>query len=77
MSHDALYSNIHKRWQEVMMVPPQNVGPLTPYYKKVVPFFKTAPWRIIIPIALLVIAIAMISTNFTAAQITSILQRAF
>jgi hypothetical protein len=75
--NDNLYQNFHKRWQEVMLLPPQHMGPLTPVYKRLVPYLKTAPWRILIPIALFLIALSMLLTNFTAAQVTSILQKAF
>ncbi len=74
---DRLYENFLKKWEEVTELPPQTVGPLTPLYKRTVPFIKADPWRILIPLAfVLAISIALF-VHATAAQITSFLQGSF
>lgn len=77
MKPDPLYEKFIQKWEEVTEMPPQTVGPLTPVYKKTVPLLKIAPWRILIPLAFVVIAGLFLMLQITAAQITSILQRGF
>lgn len=60
-----------------MLLPPQQVGPLTPIYKRAVPFFKVAPWRILIPAAFIVVVSLFFLLEITAAQITTLLQKGF
>ncbi len=74
---DVLYQNFKNRWEKVMILPTQTVGPLTPIYKRTVPFLKVAPWRILIPIAFIVVAVLFFLLEITAAQITTLLQRGF
>ncbi len=74
---DKLYNNFFEKWKEVTELPPQQVGPLTPFYKRTVPFLKIAPWRILVPLAVLLVAAVALLVNSTAAQIATILQRGF
>lgn len=74
---DALYQKLVKRWEEVTDLPPQTVGPLTPYYKNAVRRLKVMPWP-----ALVVAAIAMVVGIYfvlgsAITILTSILQRGF
>jgi len=73
----TLYENFYSRWQEVVELPPQTVGPLTPVYKRVAPFLKHAPWRILIPIALILVCLVALVHNLTAPQVASLLQKGF
>lgn len=77
MSDDALYQKFLQRWEEVTELPPQKVGPLTPVYKLTVPFFKTAPWRVLIPLSVVLVVFAAVLFEVTAAQVASVLQRGF
>lgn len=45
---DAVYQKFVKRWEEVTDIPPQSLGPLTPYYKMVVARFKVMPWPLLV-----------------------------
>lgn len=75
---DSLYRNFYKRWDEVTQLPPQRLGILTPAYKKVIPLFKNAPWRIIVPLVLVsVTAGVFVLQGITATQIASLLQGGF
>ncbi|HCS79189.1 TPA: hypothetical protein DIV55_05630 [Patescibacteria group bacterium] len=77
MNKDLLYQQFYRRWIEVVDLPPQTIGPLTPVYKRVVPFLKHAPWRILIPVALILVCIVALVHNLTAPQVASLLQRGF
>lgn len=74
---DRLYQSFFAKWQEVTEMPPQTVGPLTPLYKKTVPYLKVAPWRILGPLSLVLAALVALLMEVTAVQIASILQRGF
>ena len=77
MNNKTLYQNFYSRWIEVVDLPPQTIGPLTPLYKRAVPFFKQAPWRILIPIALIIVCVVALVHNLTAPQVASLLQKGF
>jgi len=77
MSKNNLYHNFYQKWREVTELPTQTVGPLTPLYKKTVPFFKTAPWRILAPLAFLLVCIGALLLELTAVQVASVLQKGF
>ena len=73
----SLYTNFLQKWTEVVELPPQTVGPLTPVYKRAVPFLKVDPWRVLLPLSLILIVAIVLFLEATAVQITSILQRGF
>lgn len=77
MKSDPLYEKFIKRWEEVTEVPPQTVGALTPVYKKTVPYFKVAPWRVIVPAVFIFSAFVALLLEITAVQVASILQKGF
>lgn len=41
---DLTYLKFVKRWEEVVELPPQTLGPLTRVYKLVTKRLKTMPW---------------------------------
>lgn len=41
---DATYQKFVARWEEVMDLPPQTLGPLTPFYKALIRRLKVMPW---------------------------------
>lgn len=43
MKKDKLYRLLKKRMMLMSSLPPQEVGILTPYWRKVIPHFKTMP----------------------------------
>ena len=74
---DALYQKFVKRWEEVMDLPPQTVGPLTPYYKKLVARLKVMPWPVLV-IGSVVLVIGLYLLLGSAITIlVSVLQRGF
>lgn len=77
MKSDALYQKFVQKWDEVTELPPQTVGPLTPVYKRTVPIFKVAPWRLFVPLAFTLAAGFALILQVTAVQIATLLQRGF
>lgn len=75
MKNDPLYARFVQKWDEVTEVPPQTVGLLTPFYKRTVPYFKYAPWRIMVPFAFVTAVSIALLLEFTATQIASWLQK--
>ena len=74
---DALYERFQKKWNEVTDLPPQTVGPLTPYYKMITKRLKVMP----LPILFLLSSACILALFFVFGSgitfITSILQRGF
>ncbi len=77
MKNDRLYQNFYHKWEEVTALPTQTVGPLTPLYKKTVPLFKEAPWRVLIPAAFVLVCMTILVLELTATQVATFLQRGF
>ena len=74
---DALYNKFVQRWEEVTDLPPQTVGPLTPYYKKVVTKLKVMPWPLLVAGALVIVICLYLLIGSTVTLLVSILQRGF
>lgn len=74
---DQLYQKFKHRWKEVTELPPQTLGPLTPVYKRTVPYFKIAPWRVLVPLSFIMVAFVALILEITATQVASLLQRGF
>lgn len=74
---DALYNKFVKRWEEVTELPPQTVGPLTPYYKAIVRRLKVMPWPVLVLAAILLVSGIYFLIGSAVVILTSILQRGF
>lgn len=74
---DKMYQKFLAKWEEVTELPTQEVGSLTPLFKRTVPYFKVAPWRVLLPLSFLLVASTALFFEQTAAQVASILQRGF
>jgi len=74
---DALYNKFVKRWEEVTDLPPQKIGPLTPFYKKAVMRLKVMPMPLLIIGSLLVVICLYLFIGSTVTLLVSILQRGF
>jgi hypothetical protein len=74
---DTTYKKFVKRWQEVTDLPPQNVGPFTPAYQKVVKRLKVMPWPALAILSLGVVFLIYIVLGSAITLIASILQRGF
>lgn len=51
---DTTYQKFMKRWEEVMELPPQTLGPLTPLYKFITKRMKVTPlpWFVVVSVLL-------------------------
>ena len=77
MKKDKLYSLLVAKMQEVTIVPPQTVGPLTPIYKKVAAQLKVYPWRWAFMISVSVTFLAYFLFGGMLVKIASMLQYGF
>lgn len=77
MENDFFYQQLVAKMQQVSIVPPQNMGPLTPLYKRLVPQFKHFPFKALIPLSLLAILFAYLIFGTKLVRLASILQFSF
>lgn len=74
---DHLYKKFVKRWEEVTDLPPQTLGPLTPYYKTIVKRLKVMPWLSLVVISLAVVVGLYLLMGGAITFLVSILQKGF
>jgi hypothetical protein len=74
---DKLYPKFVKRWEEVTEIPTQDVGPLTPYYKRIVSRLKVMPWTILILGAVVTVLAIYFLMGPAVTLVVSVLQRGF
>jgi hypothetical protein len=75
--NDTLYAKFVKRWEEVTDLPPQTMGPLTPWYKKAVVRLKVMPWPALVGVSVLVVLGIYLLIGSAVTLLVSILQRGF
>lgn len=71
------YQLLLAKMHEIASIPPQEVGPFTPMYKKVAPYFKFSPWRATSAISFLSAFFLYLLLGATLVRIVSILQFGF
>ena len=76
MNND-MYRRFVKRWEEVTDLPPQTVGPFTPYYKALVRRLKVMPWPLLVFGSSLIVLSLYLLIGSTITFIVSILQKGF
>jgi hypothetical protein len=74
---NQLYENFVAKWEEVMEVPPQTVGPFTPFYKKVTKKLKVMPFPVLIMLSIGIVFGICVLIGSTITLLVSILQRGF
>lgn len=74
---DATYQKFVKRWEEVVEIPPQSLGPLTQFYKRTTKRLKVMPWPWFVCGSLLVAAVLYVVFGSAVSVIASLLQRGF
>ena len=74
---DARYERFQKNWNEVTDLPPQTVGPFTPYYKMVTKRLKIMPLPKLIIISIICILALLYIFGSGITFLASILQRGF
>jgi hypothetical protein len=74
---DALYQKFVKRWEEVIELPTQTMGPLTPLYKQMTRRLKVMPWPWLIVVAVCAVAGVFFLIGSAVTFLVTILQRGF
>ena len=74
---DTTYRRFVKRWEEVTDLPPQTVGPLTPYYKAIARRLKVMPWPVLVLGSVLLVIGLYLILGSAVTLIVSLLQRGF
>ncbi len=66
-----------RRWQETTDIPPQTIGPFTPYYKELTKRLKVMPLPILIAISLILVGGMLYLIGPAITSYASLLQRGF
>lgn len=74
---DPQYQKFVKRWQEVTDLPPQTVGPFTPWYKRITKRLKVWPWPVILLVSILVVIGLYYLLGSAITYLVTLLQRGF
>lgn len=74
---DSLYQKMVQRWEEVTDLPPQTLGPLTPYYKKLVRRLKVMPWPMLVVVSSAVVIGLYLVIGSTITFFVTLLQKGF
>lgn len=74
---DATYQKFVKRWEEVVEIPPQSLGPLTKVYKLVTKRLKIMPWPWFVAGSFCIAVLLYIMFGSAVSAIVSLLQRGF
>jgi hypothetical protein len=74
---DVFYQKLVKHYEEVMELPPQTVGPLTPVYKAITKRLKVMPWFVLVGVSFFIVVVLYLLFGSTLTFLVSILQRGF
>ena len=74
---DATYQKFLKRWEEVIDLPPQTVGPLTPLYKWFAKRLKSMPWTSFVLVSVAVVLTLYLLVGTAVTSVVSLLQKGF
>ena len=71
------YQKFVRRWEDVTDLPPQTVGPFTPYYKWLARRLKIMPWPLLIFCSFLFALGLYVFFGSAITLLVSLLQRGF
>lgn len=77
MNNKKTYQALVEKMREVALIPTQEVGFLTPYYKKIVPRFKYSPWKSAIILSSFFSLLLYFLLGTTLIKLVSLLQFGF
>lgn len=77
MKEDKLYQLLVTKMREVSSLPPQQMGPFTTIYKRVVPHLKFYPWKSIIFISFFFTTLLYLVFGIKIIKLASLLQFGF
>lgn len=74
---DLTYKKFLARWEEVVDLPPQTLGPLTPIYKALIRRLKVMPWPYFVLTAVALVLALYFLIGSTVTLLVTLLQRGF
>lgn len=74
---DTTYKKFITRWEEVVGLPPQTLGPFTPLYKLLIRRLKVMPWPYFVLLAAAFVLALYVFIGSTVTFLVTILQRGF
>ena len=74
---DTTYNKFVTRWEKVIDLPVQTLGPLTPLYKTCVRLLKVMPWPYFVLLSVLVVIGLYVVVGSAITILVTILQRGF
>lgn len=77
MKNDELYNKLKQRMYAVSSVPPQDIGLLTPFWRKIIPRIKESPIRFLMLGGFLSTLFAWFILGTLIVRIVSLLQYGF
>jgi hypothetical protein len=77
MKKDKTYDLLLQKMHEVADLPQQTMGPLTPFYRTVIPYVKESPWRFFAAGSLLFSIALYVVFGALIVRLVSILQHGF
>lgn len=74
---DVTYKKFVARWEEVMDLPPQTLGPLTPLYKALIRRLKVMPWPYFVLTAVGLVLFVYFVIGSAITLLVTLLQKGF
>lgn len=74
---NTTYQKFVARWEEVVDLPPQTLGPLTPVYKALIRRLKVMPWPYFVAVSAVAVVGLYLIIGTAITFLVSILQRGF
>jgi hypothetical protein len=71
------YQKFVRRWEEVTDLPPQTVGPFTPFYRWIAKHLKIMPWPALVLASVGVVIALYLILGTAITFLVSLLQRGF
>lgn len=75
--NDLTYKKFLTRWEEVVDLPPQTLGPLTPVYKILIRRLKVMPWPYFVVTAVGIVVGLYVLIGSTVTLLVTLLQKGF
>lgn len=74
---DTIYQKFVRRWEEVTELPPQTLGPFTPYYKRLTHRLKVLPWPLFLAVSAVTVIGLYLLIGSAITLLVSLLQKGF
>lgn len=74
---DKVFDHIVSRWEQIIELEPQNVGPFTPLYKIITKRLKVMPWALLMGMSIVIVVLLFFFFGSSIIYIVETLQRGF